>query len=70
MDAQPVAVTGDSGKAGVAVVDDLRRQGFEVVNLDIAPSPDPDQPGLIVDLSDIGQTLDALSGFDMVARCA
>lgn len=70
MDTQRVAVTGGSGKAGVAVVDDLRRQGFEVVNMDIAASPDPDQPSVIVDLSDLGQTLDALSGFDMVVHLA
>ncbi|MGI9666390.1 MAG: NAD-dependent epimerase/dehydratase family protein [Acidimicrobiia bacterium] len=65
-----VAVTGGSGKAGVAVVRDLRRQGLEVVDIDIAASGNPDDPTLIVDLTDLGQTIEALSGFDAVVHLA
>jgi nucleoside-diphosphate-sugar epimerase len=62
-----IAVTGGSGKAGRAVVRDLLEHGHEVLNVDIAPSADsssPDSPApfLIADLTDFGQTLEALSG--------
>jgi len=62
-----IAVTGGSGKAGRAVVRDLLEHGHEVLNVDVAPSADsssPDSPAplLIADLTDYGQTLEALSG--------
>jgi nucleoside-diphosphate-sugar epimerase len=62
-----IAVTGGSGKAGRAVVRDLLEHGHEVLNVDVVPSPDsssPDSPAplLIADLTDFGQTLEALSG--------
>jgi nucleoside-diphosphate-sugar epimerase len=62
-----IAVTGGSGKAGRAVVRDLLEHGHEVLNVDVAPSSDsrsPDSPAplLIADLTDYGQTLEALSG--------
>jgi nucleoside-diphosphate-sugar epimerase len=62
-----IAVTGGSGKAGRAVVRDLLEHGHEVLNIDRVPSPDsyaPDSPApyLPADLTDFGQTLEALSG--------
>jgi nucleoside-diphosphate-sugar epimerase len=64
-----IAVTGGSGKAGRAVVSDLRAQGHEVLNIDLAPSPEsyhyPDGapvPFLRADLTDYGQALEALAG--------
>jgi nucleoside-diphosphate-sugar epimerase len=62
-----IAVTGGSGKAGRAVVRDLLEHGHEVLNVDVVPSADsssPDSPAplLIADLTDLGQTLEALSG--------
>jgi nucleoside-diphosphate-sugar epimerase len=62
-----IAVTGGSGKAGRAVVRDLLEHGHEVLNVDVVPSADsssPDSPApyLIADLTDFGQTLEALSG--------
>ena len=65
-----VAVTGGSGKAGMAVVLDLEAHGFEVLNFDIAASSNPDTSTLMVDLTDLGQTLDALSGFDAIVHLA
>lgn len=65
-----VVVTGGSGKAGIAVVRDLRSQGFEVVDIDIATSSNPDDATLVVDLTDLGQTIEALSGFDAVVHLA
>jgi nucleoside-diphosphate-sugar epimerase len=36
-----VVVTGGSGKAGRAVVRDLMEHGYNVLNVDVAPSRDP-----------------------------
>jgi nucleoside-diphosphate-sugar epimerase len=62
-----IAVTGGSGKAGRAVVRNLLEHGHDVLNVDRVPSPEsfsPDSPAplLVADLTDFGQTLEALSG--------
>ncbi len=62
-----IAVTGGSGKAGRAVVRELLEHGHDVLNVDLVPSADsrnPDSPAplLLADLTDFGQTLEALSG--------
>jgi nucleoside-diphosphate-sugar epimerase len=62
-----IAVTGGSGKAGRVVVRDLAERGHQVLNVDIVPSPEsyaPDGPIPFVraDVTDFGQTLEALSG--------
>jgi nucleoside-diphosphate-sugar epimerase len=57
-----IAVTGGSGKAGRAVVRDLVEHGHEVLNVDLVPSRDDAAPFLPADLTDYGQTLEALSG--------
>jgi nucleoside-diphosphate-sugar epimerase len=62
-----IAVTGGSGKAGRVVVRDLLEHGHQVLNIDRVPSPEsssPDSPApfLRADLTDFGQTLEALSG--------
>lgn len=59
-----VAVTGGSGKLGRACVRDLIEHGYEVVNLDRAPSPDNLAPYLQIDLTDYGQVASALTGVD------
>jgi nucleoside-diphosphate-sugar epimerase len=64
-----IAVTGGSGKAGRAVVRDLLEHGHHVLNVDRLPSaesstPDSPAPFLFADLTDFGQTLEALSGGD------
>ena len=56
-----VVVTGGSGKLGQACVADLVDHGWEVVNVDRAPSPHPVCPFLRVDLTDFGQIVEALS---------
>lgn len=57
-----IAVTGGSGKLGRTVVRVLREADHEVVNLDRAGER---EPGFVqVDLTDYGQTLDALMGVD------
>jgi nucleoside-diphosphate-sugar epimerase len=62
-----IAVTGGSGKAGRAVVRDLAEHGHEVLNIDQVPSPESYSPEapipfLRADVTDFGQTLEALSG--------
>lgn len=59
-----VAVTGSSGKLGRAVVDDLLEHGWEVVGLDRVPSPRSDVISSVVDLTDFGDAVEALSGID------
>ena len=61
-----IVVTGGSGKAGRAVVRDLLEHGHEVLNVDLVPSPDPVAPFLPADLTDFGQTLEALSGDEVL----
>src|SRR3954469_18211461 len=55
-----IAVTGGSGKLGRAVVADLAAHGNEVVNLDVAAP----RPALKIDLTDYGQTVEALTAID------
>ena len=62
-----VAVTGGSGKAGRAIVTGLLERGHEVLNVDLHGSPEsssPDSPApfLYADLTDFGQTLEAVAG--------
>jgi len=72
-----IAVTGGSGKLGRAVVADLVSHGHSVVNLDMAPPRNPISPFVKVDLTDYGQTAEALTriddrhdGFDAVVHLA
>ena len=55
-----IAVTGSGGKLGQATVDRLRADGHDVLGLDLAGSPGAGFTR--IDLSDYGQTLDALLG--------
>ena len=55
-----VVVTGGSGKAGRAVCRDLVAHGYEVLNLDIAPSSDPVCKFMKVDLTQLGEVIGAM----------
>jgi len=64
-----IAVTGGSGKAGRVVVRELHRLGHQVLNIDLVPSPESPHPEAAIpflraDVTDFGQTLEALSGGD------
>ena len=59
-----IVVTGGSGKAGRAAIRDLLEHGHEVLNVDLVPprSSDSPAPFLPADLTDLGQTIEAVSG--------
>jgi nucleoside-diphosphate-sugar epimerase len=66
-----VVVTGGSGKVGRAVLSELLARGHEVLNVDRTP---PEATGaaaaapfLPADLTDYGQTLEALSGAELMS---
>jgi nucleoside-diphosphate-sugar epimerase len=64
-----IVVTGGSGKAGRGVVRDLQEHGYEVLNVDRRASAESSDPGsaipfLPAELTDFGQTLEALGAGD------
>jgi nucleoside-diphosphate-sugar epimerase len=59
-----VLVTGGSGKLGRACVRDLIDHGYDVTNVDLAPSRDDLCPLVRADLADFGQALEVLAGVD------
>jgi nucleoside-diphosphate-sugar epimerase len=59
-----IVVTGGSGKAGRACVDDLLANGYEVFVVDRVAPPTRKCPSIVADLTDYGQTVDALSASD------
>ena len=59
---QRICVTGASGKAGRAVVADLREHGYDVLATDaVVSGEDRDEGMLRADLTDYGQAVEALS---------
>jgi nucleoside-diphosphate-sugar epimerase len=65
-----VVVTGGSGKAGRAVVHDLVEHGYDVVNVDVVQASRPEAPFLRAELTDYGETVEALRGADAVVHLA
>jgi nucleoside-diphosphate-sugar epimerase len=65
-----VIVTGGSGKAGRACVNDLIAHGYQVFNVDNVLPAKEVCPFIMADLSDFGQTLDALSSVDTSGKTA
>lgn len=65
-----IVVTGGSGKAGRAVVHDLRGEGHDVLNVDL--THDGSAHGLCIraDLTDLGQCHDVIVGADAVVHLA
>ncbi len=70
MKTKKIIVTGGSGKTGRAVVRDLVEHGATVLNLDRTSSATALCPPRIVDLTDFGETVDALAGADAVVHLA
>ena len=65
-----IVVTGGSGKGGKWVVRGLREAGHDVLNVDARHDGSPHGQCLVADLADLGQTLDAMSGFEAVVHFA
>jgi nucleoside-diphosphate-sugar epimerase len=65
-----IVVTGGSGKGGKWVVRDLREAGHDVLNVDARHDGSPHGQCLVADLTDLGQTLDALSNAEAVVHFA
>jgi nucleoside-diphosphate-sugar epimerase len=59
-----VVVTGGSGKLGRACVRELVQHGYDVTNVDLAPSREDLCPRVRADVADFGQTLEVLAGVD------
>src|SRR3984885_10189441 len=66
-----VCVTGAIGKAGRAVVAELREHGHEVIATDlVAPAAGRPHWLLLADLTDYGQAVEVLQGADAVVHLA
>jgi nucleoside-diphosphate-sugar epimerase len=65
-----IVVTGGTGQAGRWVVADLREHGHEVLNVDLVRAPGPHGSSIAVDLTDLGQCHDVISGADAVVHLA
>jgi len=65
-----VVVTGGAGKAGRAVVRDLVEDGRDVLSVDLVSRPDLPCEQLVADVTDYGETVDALKGADAVVHLA
>jgi len=66
-----IIVTGGTGKAGRAAIAELEAKGYQVRNIDRAGKSIPGDPSfLYADLSDFGQTIDAMAGYDAVVHLA
>ena len=65
-----IVVTGGSGKGGTWVVRDLRDHGHYVTNVDVRHDGSTSGMSMVADLTDLGQTQDALAGADAVVHFA
>ena len=65
-----VVVTGGSGKGGAYVVRELREHGHDVLNVDVRHDGSTFGLTMLADLTDLGQTLDAMAGADAVVHFA
>ena len=66
-----VCVTGATGQAGRAAVNELREHGFDVAATDLVATRDDLEAGVLrADLTDYGQALQALEGTDAVVHLA
>ncbi len=70
MTIRKVVVTGGSGKAGRATIQELLAHGYDVFNVDIVPPRETLSRFQVVDLMNLGETVEALSGADAVVHLA
>lgn len=65
-----IVVTGGSGKAGRATVRELLEHGYDVFNIDVRPPAEALCRSQVVDLMQLGETVEALHGYDAVIHLA
>ena len=65
-----VVVTGGTGKGGAWVIRELREHGHDVLNVDTRHDESASGLSLVADLTDLGQTQEALAGTDAVVHFA
>lgn len=65
-----ILVTGAQGKAGTAIVRDLREHGCEVVSADLRRRVGDNSPSREVDFCDLGQTVEILGNCDAIVHMA
>jgi len=65
-----ILVTGAQGQAGRAIERDLRDHGYEVVGVDLVRTADGETFSWVVDLTDLGQTIEIMRGCDGVVHMA
>ncbi len=66
-----IVVTGGSGKAGRATINELIEHDYEVINADVVPPPQTSGAKFLkTDLTDFGQTIDILRMADAVVHQA
>lgn len=65
-----IIVTGGSGKAGRATVRELLQHGHSVKNIDLMRPQESLCDFLTVDLMELGETIEALAGYDAVVHLA
>lgn len=63
-----ILVTGAQGKAGRAIVRDLKEHGHEVVSVDLIRTVDGEHLSWVVDLTDLGQTIEILGDCDGIVH--
>ena len=67
-------MTGGTGKAGRAVIKDLLAHGYDVLSVDVISPPEPPRqrltPFLKADLTELGQVIEVLNGYDAVIHLA
>jgi nucleoside-diphosphate-sugar epimerase len=70
MSKQKVCITGGSGGAGHAVIQDLLAKGYECLNLDINAPKDPLCDFVQVDMCDYASVYEAMKGCDVLVHFA
>ncbi len=65
-----VVVTGGSGLAGFAALQELVEHGYQVASMDLSPPPQAIAPYQLVDCTDIGQVFAGLAGAEAVVHLA
>jgi len=65
-----VVVTGSAGKTGRAVTREFDNHGYDVLGVDLVRDAEAPCEQLVADVTDYGQTIDALTGADSVVHLA